>query len=323
MFRNKTFVLLINAFLAFCAVFIFFEIQQSDVVIRLNDHNLSLDAYEVRFKKDLTAAQVNQRLTAAKHVDDVQVHYRLRKNRDLTYFFGKGSFSTPPLISGNFFSLDDFTSDLSVAVVGQNLASKLYKPKDQQYLKFNGRYIPVIGVMGEKLHSSLDRQIFISPGKQKLAQMHVKDYQVMIDGNKKLKAAELKAILPIQQIHRSHSQQFVMTKWEWITAHWSQLVELFALFAVMILLIFLWRFSGRKIFRSVYKTGARAQQIRYKEWGNYSLFTGLGLLTGSLIGSLTFDIQSYGALVTYLGICFAINSLLFNEIIKKGINRSK
>jgi hypothetical protein len=66
LFRNKTFLTFLNACLAFLAVFIFFQIQQRDVVIKLNDHNLSMDAYQVRLKKNWTAAQIDQKLNDAK-----------------------------------------------------------------------------------------------------------------------------------------------------------------------------------------------------------------------------------------------------------------
>ena len=62
MFRNKTFLTILNACLAFFAVFIFFQVQQRDIVIRLNDHNLSRDTYQVELKQNLTAAQINQKL---------------------------------------------------------------------------------------------------------------------------------------------------------------------------------------------------------------------------------------------------------------------
>lgn len=323
MFRNKTFLTFLNACLAFLAVFIFFQIQQRDVVIKLNNHNLSMDAYQVRLKKNWTAAQIDQKLNDAKKIDDIQVHYRPRGSKKLTYFYGKGSFATPPMVSGNFFSKNDFVSDLSVAVVGQKLNQKLYKPKDQQYLKLNGRYVPVIGVMGEKISSNLDRQIFIAPSQKKLQHMKASQYDIMIDGDKNLQAAEIKAILPISEIQKSHSQQFVMTRWEWATTHWLELIGLLGIFAVMAIEIFLWRFSSHKFYTHILKAGAKVAQLALNEWASYSLFSGLGILAGTFIGCLTFSIQNYAALILYLISCFGAVSLLFKFFVKRGIKKSK
>ncbi|GBG95090.1 hypothetical protein LFYK43_15490 [Ligilactobacillus salitolerans] len=321
MFRNKTLLTLLHVGLAFLAVFIFFKIQQRDVVIRLNAHNLSSDAYEVSFKQNLTAADVTEKLTRSKRVDDLQVHFQPKGSKNLTYFFGKGSFATPPLLSGSFFSKSDFVSDLNVAVVGKNLSSKLYQPKDQQYLKVDGKFIPVIGVMGEKINSELDRQIFIAPSRQKLAQMKTSHYRVIIDGERGLKAADLKSILPIKRIAKSHEQQFVLTKWEWATSHKLQLCGLVILVIMACLAILLWVRSSQGLYQQQLSAKYSAQQVALREWGTYSLFNGLGTLLGALLGGLIFEVQNYLPLIIYLVAAFALNSLLFDLLVKKGLRK--
>ncbi|MBN7275232.1 hypothetical protein GNF18_08780 [Ligilactobacillus pobuzihii] len=323
MFRNKTFLTILNACLAFFAVFIFFQVQQRDIVIRLNDHNLSRDTYQVELKQNLTAAQINQKLKDSDQVDDIQVHYRPKGPSKLTYFYGKGSYATTPMISGSFFSKNDFVSDLSVAVVGQNLKSKLYTPKDQAYLRLNDKYVPVIGVMGEKLDSNLDDQIFIAPSKEKMKQMRADQYNILIDGSKELKESTVKSILPVKKIHKSHLQQFVMTNWEWMTAHWLELVGLLAIIAALVVEIFLWRYTSQRFYAHAIKSGVRSDQLELNEWASYSLFNGLGFLAGAFIGGLTFSLQSYGPLVSYLAVSFILSSLLFKFAVKRGIKKIK
>lgn len=323
MFRNKTFLTFLSACIAFFAVFIFFKIQQRDVVIKLNDHNLSMDTFQVQLKKDWSAAKIDQKLNDSEKVDNVQVHYRPHGSKKLTYFYGKGSYATPPMVSGTFFSENDFASDLSVAVVGKKLDKKLYKPKDQQYLKLNGRYVPVIGIMGEKISSDLDKQIFIAPSKEKLQQMKASQYDIMIDGDKGLEASAIEAVLPVKDIHKSHSQQFVMTKWEWATTHWLELIALLVIFAIMLGEVFLWRAVSRRFYAGALRSGAKAVQLALNEWAAYSLFSGLGLLAGTFIGCLTFSIQNYVALISYLILCFGVTSLTFNLVIKRDIKKSK
>lgn len=323
MFRNKTFLTILNICLAFFAVFIFLEIEQRDVVIKLNDHNLSLDAYRVSLSENLTAQEINQRLNDAKSIKDVQVHYRPRGTKKITYFYGKGSFATPPMFSGGFFSKNDFKSDLNVAVVGQKLAKQLYKPKDQQYLKLNGRYVPVIGVMGEKISSNLDQQIFIAPSQEKLQKMKVANYDLMIDGNRKLSAQSLKQILPVKKIEKSHVNQFVMSRWEWATTHFMELLGLLVIFTVMVLETILWFIVSRKMYREALQSNVQPAQLVLSEWQNVSLYSGLGLLGGSLIGGLTFSLQDYRPFISYLILSFVLVSLLFNIIVKRGINKIK
>ena len=132
-FRNKLLIILYVCLLAFCSVWVFFKIQERDIVNQLNNHNLSQNAYEVVMKGTTSLEDINNKISNSSKIDDVQVHY-----------------STTPMVSGSFFADNDFNSEVTVALVGKNIAKKLYKPKDQDYLKVNSGYLPVLGVMGEK-----------------------------------------------------------------------------------------------------------------------------------------------------------------------------
>ena len=144
-FRNKLLIILYVCLLAFCSVWVFFKIQERDIVNQLNNHNLSQNAYEVVMKGTTSLEDINNKISNSSKIDDVQVHYQDKKNSNLTYFFGKGDYSTTPMVSGSFFADNDFNSEVTVALVGKNIAKKLYKPKDQDYLKVNSGYLPVLG----------------------------------------------------------------------------------------------------------------------------------------------------------------------------------
>lgn len=137
MFRKNIIVVFFAGLLAFLSVFCFYRIQERDFMIKLNNHNLSADAFKFTLKDNVSLAQLNQKIQNNPKIDDIQLHYQDKQNKNITYFFGKGDFETPPMISGNFFSKNDFSTQVTVAVVGKNLSKKLYRPKDQEYLLLN------------------------------------------------------------------------------------------------------------------------------------------------------------------------------------------
>ena len=54
MLKKGLWLVIYTALLAFLSVFIFFKIQERDLIIQLNNHNLSLDAFHVVLKQPLT-----------------------------------------------------------------------------------------------------------------------------------------------------------------------------------------------------------------------------------------------------------------------------
>src|SRR5699024_10965843 len=99
-FRNKLLIILYVCLLAFCSVWVFCKIQDRDIVNKLNNHNLSENAYEVVMTRKTSLEDINNMISNSIKSDDVQVHYQDKKNSNLTYFFGKGDYNATPMVSG-------------------------------------------------------------------------------------------------------------------------------------------------------------------------------------------------------------------------------
>ena len=116
-FKRKFVFVIYIALLAFLSVYLFFKIQERDIIIRLNNNNLSLDAYKVTPKQNSSLAAFSEKVKNASALDDIQIHYQSKKDPRITYFYGKGDYDVPPMISGHFFSNADFDSAVPLLVV--------------------------------------------------------------------------------------------------------------------------------------------------------------------------------------------------------------
>ena len=192
------------------------------MIIQLNNHNLSPNTYRVTLKQNMTLYDLNQKIEKTDLLNNVQVHYQDCENKHVTYFYGKGSFTVPPMLSGHFFSDSDFESNVATVVVGKNWRNKLYRPKDQAYLKWNDKYVPVIGIMGDDYNSELDDQVFISLSTAQLQDAYSNNYRILLDSSQDLKPSEIKSALDANSVKRQVANHFIVSDESWIASHWAQ-----------------------------------------------------------------------------------------------------
>ena len=103
MFKKRIYVFFYIFLVAFFSVYLCFKIQERDMIIQLNNHNLSPNTYRVTLKQNVTLYDLNQKIEKTDLLNNVQVHYQDCENKNVTYFYGKGSFTAPPMLSGHFF----------------------------------------------------------------------------------------------------------------------------------------------------------------------------------------------------------------------------
>ena len=318
MFKKKLFVIVYVAILAFIAVVTFYKIQENDLVIQLNNHNLSASAYRVKLSNQDTIATVSE-LIAKSKLDSLQLHYQSKQNKNITYFYGKGKFATPPMISGTFFSDDDFKSDVSVAVVGKDWAKKLYKPQGQAYIKLNGQYLPVIGIMGDNYKSELDKQIFIAQSQLKTPKMSASDYNLVVDAKQPLTKKSLKAVFKQAQIKPLVTTAFIVPQSTWIVQHSKELLVLFLILLGLVLGAILWVNSSHRNYQMAKFAGLSPKKYAFEEWEIYTLFTGLGIALGIVLGIFKYSFNSLVAPISYAIGIYLVASLLFYLLINKKI----
>lgn len=297
------------------SVFCFYRIQERDFMIKLNNHNLSADAFKFTLKDNVSLAQLNQKIQNNPKIDDIQLHYQDKQNKNITYFFGKGDFETPPMISGNFFSKNDFSTQVTVAVVGKNLAKKLYRPKDQEYLLLNGQYIPVLGIMGDKEKSQLDNQIFISCSQNQLAQMNTANYNLVLDGYQPLAKKTVQQVFDTASLKKLVSQKLILSNDAWFNLHRYQIIGLMLILLVFIGCSYLWILSLHKSYQAAKFIHKKRKQFVFESWEVYCLSNGIGIILGVLVGIFIYSLNSYLGIFLYNIVIFLICSCLFYIIL--------
>ena len=97
-------------------MFIFSKINQRDLILQLDNRNLTAEAYQINLRQNEKLSKFTKELDDSSEIDNVQVHFQSKKDKNITYFYGKGNFPVPPMVSGEFFSKNDFDSIVNVAL---------------------------------------------------------------------------------------------------------------------------------------------------------------------------------------------------------------
>lgn len=302
--------------LAFLSVFTFFKIQERDYINMLNNYNLSPNAYALTFKPDTMIGTIDQKLEKS-NIKDVQVHYRPKNNKQVTYFYGKGDFVVPPMMKGGFFADADFQSYISVAVVGKSLQKELYTPKDQSYIKYQGNYIPVVGVMGDKCKSDLDKQIFFTIPLKQAKTMEVAHYTVALDSQDHLSAQRLRQLLPIVKIKKIQKNNMLVPKASWATQYWVQALGLIGVIIGDLLILFGWIITSHKLYAKALFANKPLVRFIFEQWERYSLYTAIGWIVGTCLGFFVYKLNVQTNLIIFNITIYVLSSILFYY----GLNR--
>ncbi|WP_311407582.1 ABC transporter permease [Liquorilactobacillus uvarum] len=321
MIKKNVWLVLYAMLLAFLSVSLFLKIQERNLTIKLNNHNLSADAYLITLKDKMTVAQLDDKLQNSSKLENVQVHYQDKKRKNITYFYGVGNFAIPPMLKGSFFSLADFKSQVNVAVVGQNYEKKLYTPKDQSYLKMDNKYIPVLGVMGNHQDTDLDNQIFISLNEQQRTKVLANNFRIVIDGKHALNKHSVRKILNASGVRHLNRKHFLIQQDSWVVSHLSELLGLALITLAFLSGAFMCKIFARREYLEAVFLKKDVKKFIFEEWQFFALFNGLGTIFGIIIGLLAFDITEYVVIFVYnLGV-FLLTNCLYVVLLKKQIKK--
>ena len=320
MFKKRIYVFGYVFLLAFFAVYLCFKIQERDMIIQLNNHNLSPDAYVVKFKQNITMYSLNQKLGSS-NLSDLQVHYQDQSNQKITYFYGKGDYLDLPIISGKTFNEKAFSSTVETLIAGKDWQDKFYKPKDQNYLKINQHYLPVIGVMGDSYKSKLDSQLFIAPSVSQQQAASVKDFRVVIDGSKALTAAKLKQTLGQVTVKRMVNNNFLAVHESWLASHLAQALGLGLIVILLMVEVYIWLLTSTKYYHESNFLKIAPKQFLFAEWRSFSICQLLGLGLGSLAAAFYYNLMSYGLVAVVIIGLLLLSSVGFYILLKKKMQK--
>lgn len=299
-------VCLLTALMTLVAVYGFNHWQNSMSMLQLNNHNLSANAVLVKTKQNTSVARFFQ-LVKQSSLSDLQVQLISKQTPNLTYFFGTGDYPEPTMKTGRFFSASDFTSAQPVAVVGKNLANQLYQPKDQAYIKLNGQYVPVIGVMGGKYNTQLDNQIFVAGAVNLMGKTTIDNYHIWLDAATLPQVTPLKKHLHLKSIKHTSLVKIANPKHQ--SLDYKALVLLCVVVIAVLLQGLLWVKTSLVAQIKLLAKFERSVFV-FQNWWVYTVFCGLGMLSGLLWGGVMIKLTSYVGILLYLGCIWLASSVV-------------
>lgn len=160
--RRRNILMLLCAFLTFIMCWYFVtSISNYSVNLKVGRGFYSKEA--VHFTFGLDAEKIGGTLLEAIHKIEKTDFIMISVQNDIRAVYFKGSPDLPPIVSGRFFSEEDFFQNQRLAVIGKDYQSETYKGSDNaDYIHVNAYEYQVIGVMGYADDSSLDSMIMVN-----------------------------------------------------------------------------------------------------------------------------------------------------------------
>lgn len=301
MIKRRWLLILFMMGITFLIVFSFSQMNRIAYQKILDRGGLSESAYVLKSKRHQSIMAVNQALKQQKQLTNYQIQYQV-PNTKITYLYGAGDFKTLPLLSGRFFTDDDFQSQVPVAVVGKKVAKTLYRPTQQSYLKFKGRYISVIGVVGNQQASRLDSQIFITTSPvQSLTNQSLSHFKIVIDGKPTLSHLSIfQHVLKAQKTQKLVTQNTPLVGRAWLKQYWWFIISNIVTLGLSLLVAEVWLFAVRQMAqkRSI---GAQVRhQVRWHELRGFMLSLLLSMVVTTLLAISRLYVLQYQDLISLL-----------------------
>lgn len=312
MLKRKSILVGLLALVAFLGVFFFSQMNRVVYQDLLDHAGLSTNAQVIETKSNQTIVAANQQLAAKTKLTDYQVQYR-RPHSHTIFMYGAGNFKTLPLVSGRFFSDSDFTSPVPVAVVGQNVAQKLYTPTNQSYLKYGDRYLSVIGVVGTKKDSQLDDMIFISTStQQSLSTKALRNFDIRLDGKPKLAhLTTFKHLFHATSVKHLVPQSTPFVGLAWLQEYWWFGGALILIVALFVGVAELWLVLARRMLKTASFYTDDAAAFYWRELRHFAVWSLVAIILGGLVGAWRLYILQYDLLTVLLVINYLICALYY------------
>lgn len=162
------------------------NVQSREADQLLEAHGLSNNTRYFRTKSKESVRDFLKYINHQYPKNKIQIHFDNQKSKDQVLFWANRNLISLPTESGRFFSLDDFSGQVSFAVLGPNVKVKILERQGNKYL-FNGdRYYSVIGTL-KNYHQIEQNQYYLSTGiNQPTAGNSLNQYRIVIDSSNKV-----------------------------------------------------------------------------------------------------------------------------------------
>lgn len=162
------------------------NIQSREADQLLQAHGLSYNSRYLKFKKKTDLASFLFYLDKNFKKHRLQIHFDDKQNKGRVLVWANKTVTPLPTENGRYFVPDDFTGQLSFAVLGPDAKVAKYETQGNTYIHIGRRYYSVIGQL--KGYRQIEQhKYYLSTGiSQPTAKNSLQNYRVIIDGNNKV-----------------------------------------------------------------------------------------------------------------------------------------
>ncbi len=94
--------------------------------------------------------------------EKIGVYQNYLGDRDISSIYFEGDYVNIPMVEGRFFIEEDFQEGNYAAVIGKNHQNEVYEDGGTSWIDISGKKFKVLGVMGLKSDSVMDRQVIVN-----------------------------------------------------------------------------------------------------------------------------------------------------------------
>ncbi|MDF7638939.1 hypothetical protein PT285_05940 [Lactobacillus sp. ESL0791] len=183
----KKILLIFITFLSFLGIgSMLSNIQSREADQLLEAHGLSNNTRYLKINSKKSISSFLKYLTKTYPNKKIQLHLDSRYGKDQVLVWANHNVVTMPTESGRYFSSDDFTGQISFAVLGAEAKVTTVKTQNNQYILWGNRYYSVIGNLKHYRQIKQNKYYLTTGIMQPTAQNPLKNYRVVIDAAPKL-----------------------------------------------------------------------------------------------------------------------------------------
>ncbi|MDF7668308.1 hypothetical protein [Lactobacillus sp. ESL0703] len=185
--KFKKFGLIIVFFLALLGIgSMLSNVQSREANQLLEAYGLSNSTRYIDINSQQKVSTFLRYLTKKYPKNKIQVHLDHQDKDHQTLIWANHTIISLPTESGRYFSADDFTGQVSFAVLGLNAKVKTLKTQGNQYVALHHRYYSVIGTFKHYRQMKQDGYYLSTGPKQPTGQFKLNNYQIIIDASDKV-----------------------------------------------------------------------------------------------------------------------------------------
>jgi hypothetical protein len=185
--KFKKAILLLIIFLSLLGIgSILSSIQSQEADQLLEAYGLSNNTRYFKIKNKQTVAAFLTYLQEKYPKNKIQLHLANKNETNQTLVWSNYNVINLPTESGRYFSVDDFKSRVTFAVLGLNSKATTLKTQGNQYLKLNNNYYSVIGTLKNYRQMKQTGYYLTTGPKQPTGQFKLKNYVIIIDSSNKV-----------------------------------------------------------------------------------------------------------------------------------------